>query len=196
MSRAGCSARKIPARTSSTSWHSPGEALSTDTARGRLLPAAIATIFVPLPRRVGPMAKSPFSRSRKSHPRMLPPDSACRVHAGMYALRQLNAGTYRPPNAPCRHESSSAVGMGNSSCRSMAQASRFRRRNKVPSPGVTRIDSSCCDFCAELQTVIEMIDLSWHSQKLSANAPLRLAAVEHSGVTLPARSNHVVKSYW
>ena len=43
---------KLPARTSSTSWHSAGEALWTDTARGRLLSAAIATIFVPLPRRV------------------------------------------------------------------------------------------------------------------------------------------------
>jgi hypothetical protein len=44
----------------STSWHSAGEALCTHTARGRLLVAAIATIFVPLPRRVGPTAKPPF----------------------------------------------------------------------------------------------------------------------------------------
>src|ERR1035437_3584554 len=54
MSFSGSSSRKLPARTSSTSWHSLGEALWTDTARGRLLSAAIATIFVPLPRRVGP----------------------------------------------------------------------------------------------------------------------------------------------
>jgi len=52
--------RKLPARTYSTSWHSAGEALSTDKARGRLLSAAIAMVFVPLPRRVGPTAKPPF----------------------------------------------------------------------------------------------------------------------------------------
>ena len=51
---------KLPARTSSTSWHSADEALWTDTARGRLLSAATATIFVPLPRRVGPTASPPF----------------------------------------------------------------------------------------------------------------------------------------
>src|ERR1035438_5724603 len=51
---------KLPARTSSTSWHSAGEALWTDMARGRLLSAATATIFVPLPRRVGPTASPPF----------------------------------------------------------------------------------------------------------------------------------------
>ena len=60
-------------RTSSTSLHSAGEALATDTAKGRLLPAATATIFVPLPRRVGPTAKPPFSRSRRWHRRTLPP---------------------------------------------------------------------------------------------------------------------------
>ena len=37
--------------------------------RGRLLPAATATIFVPFPRRVGPTAKPPFSRSRRWHRR-------------------------------------------------------------------------------------------------------------------------------
>src|SRR5271167_5013041 len=68
MSRAGNSSRKLPARTSSTSWHSAGEALCTDTARGRLLAAAIATIFVPLPRRVGPTPSPLFSRSRRSRP--------------------------------------------------------------------------------------------------------------------------------
>ena len=76
MSRAGSSLRKLPARTYSTSWHSAGEALSTDTARGRLLSAATAMIFVPLPRRVGPTAKPPFWRSRKWHRRTPHPDSA------------------------------------------------------------------------------------------------------------------------
>src|SRR3954471_23028784 len=84
MSRAGSSSRKLPARTSSTSWHSAGEALSTDTARGRLLSAATAMIFVPLPRRVGPTAKPPFWRSRRSHPRTLLPDSACLAHAAAW----------------------------------------------------------------------------------------------------------------
>lgn len=81
MSRAGSSSRKLPARTSSTSWHSAGEALCTDTARGRLLPAAIATIFVPLPRRVGPTARPPFSHSQRWHPRTPRPDSTGRAHA-------------------------------------------------------------------------------------------------------------------
>jgi hypothetical protein len=81
MSRAGNSSRKLPARTSSTSWHSAGEALCTDTARGRLLAAAIATIFVPLPRRVGPTAKPPFWRSRRWHPRTPPPGLTGRAHA-------------------------------------------------------------------------------------------------------------------
>lgn len=38
-------------------------------------------ILVPLPRRVGPMAKPPFSRSRKWHPRTPRPDSTCLAHA-------------------------------------------------------------------------------------------------------------------
>jgi len=80
--RAGNSSRKLPARTSSTSWHSAGEALCTDTARGRLLVVAIATIFVPLPRRVGPTAKPPFWRSRKWHPRMPRLGSTDRAHGG------------------------------------------------------------------------------------------------------------------
>src|SRR5512142_968945 len=79
--RAGNSSRKLPARTSSTSWHWAGEALCTDTARGRLLAAAIATIFVPLPRRVGPTAKPPFWHSRRWHPRTPPPGSTGRAHA-------------------------------------------------------------------------------------------------------------------
>jgi len=79
---AGNSSRKLPARTSSTSWHSAGEALCTDTARGRLLVVAIATIFVPLPRRVGPTAKLPFWRSRKWHPRMPRLGSTDRAHGG------------------------------------------------------------------------------------------------------------------
>ena len=69
-------------QTYSTSWHSAGEALSTDTARGRLLPAAIAMIFVPLPRRVGPSAKPPFWRSRKWHQRTPLPSSAFLARAG------------------------------------------------------------------------------------------------------------------
>src|SRR5580700_7132887 len=47
MSFSGSSSRKHPERTSSTSWRSFGEALWTDTARGRLFPAAIARIFAP-----------------------------------------------------------------------------------------------------------------------------------------------------
>jgi hypothetical protein len=82
MSRAGSSSRKLPARTYSTSWHSAGEALSTDTAIGRLLPAAIAMIFVPLPRRVGPSAKPLFWRSRKWHQRTPLPGSAFLARAG------------------------------------------------------------------------------------------------------------------
>ena len=81
MRRAGSSSRKLPARTSSTSWHSAGEALWTDTARGRLLSAATATIFVPLPRRVGPTARPPFWRSRTLRPRTPLPDSADLAHA-------------------------------------------------------------------------------------------------------------------
>lgn len=81
MSRAGSSSRKLPARTYSTSWHSAGEALSTDTARGRLLPAAIAMILVPLPRRVGPSAKPLFWRSRKWHQRTPLPGSVFLAHA-------------------------------------------------------------------------------------------------------------------
>jgi hypothetical protein len=76
ISRSGSSSRKLPASASSTSRHSAGEALSTETASGRLLPAAIGMIFVPLPRRVGPTAKPPFSRSRRLHPRTLLQDSA------------------------------------------------------------------------------------------------------------------------
>jgi len=81
MSLAGSWSRKLPARTSSTRLHSAGEALSTDTARGRLLSAAIAMILVPLPRRVGPTAKPPFWRLRRLHPRTLRPDSTCLAHA-------------------------------------------------------------------------------------------------------------------
>jgi hypothetical protein len=84
MSRAGSSSRKLPARTYSTSWHSAGEALSTDTARGRLLSAATAMIFVPLPRRVGPTAKPSFLRSRKWHRRTPHPDSAFPARAGAW----------------------------------------------------------------------------------------------------------------
>jgi hypothetical protein len=81
--QAGNSSRKLPARTSSTSWYSAGEALCTDTARGRLLVAAMATIFVPLPRRVGPTAKPPFWRSRRLH-RLTPrPSSTGRTHIGV-----------------------------------------------------------------------------------------------------------------
>jgi hypothetical protein len=39
---------EVSARTNLTSWHSVGETLSTNTARGRLLPAAPAMISVPL----------------------------------------------------------------------------------------------------------------------------------------------------
>src|SRR5512136_769641 len=82
MSLAGNSSRKLPARTCSTNWHSAGEALSTATARGRLLPAAIAMIFVPLPRRVGPTATPPFSRSQRLHRRTLLPVSIGLADAG------------------------------------------------------------------------------------------------------------------
>src|SRR5579859_210217 len=81
MSRTGSWSRKLAARTSSTSLHSAGEALSTDTARGRLLSAAIAMILVPLPRRVGPMAKPPFWRLRRLHRQTPHPDQACLARA-------------------------------------------------------------------------------------------------------------------
>src|SRR5450755_8083 len=98
MSRAGNSSRKLPARTSSTSWHSFGEALCTDTARGRLLLAAIATIFVPLPRRVGPTPKPPFSRSRRSRRRRPLPTSTCLAVAD--AAPAVAAPLPICPNAP------------------------------------------------------------------------------------------------
>jgi hypothetical protein len=77
----GSSLRKLPARTDSTSWHSAGEALSIATARGRLLPVAIVMIFVPFPRRVGPMARPPFLRSRRWHRRTLRPNPTVHVPA-------------------------------------------------------------------------------------------------------------------
>jgi 2OG-Fe(II) oxygenase superfamily len=83
MSRAESVSRKLSARTSFRGWHSADEALWTDKATGRLLPAATATIFVPLPRRVGPTAKPPFSRSRRLHPLTPHPDSACPAPAGV-----------------------------------------------------------------------------------------------------------------
>src|SRR5580698_3822016 len=82
MSRTGSWSRNLPARTSSRSWHSAGEALWTDTARIRLLQAAIATILVPLPRRVGPTARPPFSRPRRLPPRTPHLGSACSAHTG------------------------------------------------------------------------------------------------------------------
>src|SRR6266581_1779742 len=60
MSRAGRWSRKLPARTYSTSWHSAGEALSTDTARGRLLSAAIAMNFRALAATGGTNGEAPF----------------------------------------------------------------------------------------------------------------------------------------
>src|ERR1700760_3614012 len=81
MSRAGSSSRKLPARTSSMSWHSLSEALWTLTARGRLLVAAIARVLVPLPRRVGPTAKPLFSRWQRGHQQRPLPDSVYRPHA-------------------------------------------------------------------------------------------------------------------
>jgi hypothetical protein len=98
ISRSGNSSRKHPAKTASTSRHSAGEALSTDTARGRPSPEAIATIFVPLPRLVGPTAKPPFWRSRRSHPRTLHPNSASLVRADVLPT----GGVLRPacPHVP------------------------------------------------------------------------------------------------
>src|SRR5450631_2110698 len=98
MSRAGSSSRKLPARTSSTSWHSAGEALCTDTARGRLLAAATATIFVPLPRRVGPTPRPLFLRSRRSRRRRPLPTSACLAPAD--AAPTFAAPLPTCPNAP------------------------------------------------------------------------------------------------
>src|ERR1017187_599098 len=98
MRRAGNSSSKLPARTSSTNWHSFGEALWTDTARGRLLAAAIATIFVPLPRRVGPTPRPPFSRSRRSRRRRPLPTSACPAPAD--AAPAVAAPLPTCPNAP------------------------------------------------------------------------------------------------
>ncbi len=75
ISLAGNWSRKLPGRAHSTNWHSTGEALSTATARGRLVPAVTAMILVPLPRRVGPTAKPLFWRWRKWHLQTLRPDS-------------------------------------------------------------------------------------------------------------------------
>jgi len=100
ISLAGSSSRKLAARASSTSWHSADEALSTVMASGRLLSAATATIFVPFPRRVGPMAKPPFWRSRRLHPRTLPLDSACLARAAMApAAAALPPASYRESTA-------------------------------------------------------------------------------------------------
>lgn len=66
---------EAPGKNLFASWHSAGEAPWTDTARGRLLSAAIATILVPLPGRVGPTAKPLFWRSQKWHRRTLRPNS-------------------------------------------------------------------------------------------------------------------------
>src|ERR1700676_300407 len=103
MSLAGGWSRKLPARTSSTSLHSAGEALSTDTARGRLLSAAIAMILVPLPRRVGPTAKPPFWRSRTLHPRTPRPDSTClvRTDARRAASAPLPVSRFAPTAEIC-----------------------------------------------------------------------------------------------
>src|ERR1035438_748354 len=117
MSRGGSSSRKLPARTSSTSWHSAGEALCTDTARGRLLSAATATIFVPLPRRVGPTAKPPFWRSRTSHPRTPLPDSAGLAHADV-------APASSAPLPASRCESIAGIGGGRSGTADISPATR------------------------------------------------------------------------
>jgi hypothetical protein len=74
MSRTGSSSRKLPARTYSTSWHSAGEALSTDTARGRLLSAADSDDFRALAAASGPDGEAPFLRLRKWRRRSLLPD--------------------------------------------------------------------------------------------------------------------------
>src|ERR1035438_3059319 len=54
------SSRKVPESVSSTSLDSCGEVLSIVTATGMLFPAAMAMIFVPLPRLAFPTAKPPF----------------------------------------------------------------------------------------------------------------------------------------
>jgi hypothetical protein len=98
MSHPGSSSRKLPARTSSTGWHSAGGALWTDTARGRLLPAATLTIFVRLPRRVGSTARPPFWRSRRLHPqaplrayRCAPPAGTCGGRSGTADISPVNS---------------------------------------------------------------------------------------------------------
>ena len=103
MSRSGNSSRKHPARTASTSRHSAGEALSTDTARGRPSPEAIATILVPLPRLVGPTAKPPFWHSRMSHPRTLRPDSTCLAPS-------IGGPASATPQPACLHEPTAGSG--------------------------------------------------------------------------------------
>jgi hypothetical protein len=98
MSLAGSSSRKLPAKTSSTSCDSCGEALWTDTASGRLLSAAIARIFVPLPRRVGPTASPPFSPLQTWHRQRLLPTSACLSSKDALPTAALSAPTF--PSAP------------------------------------------------------------------------------------------------
>src|ERR1700691_4253378 len=117
MSRAGGSSRKLPARTSSTSWHSAGEALWTDTARGRLLSAETATILVPLPRRVGATAKPPFSRSRMLRQRTPLPDSAGLAHADV-------APASSAPLPASRCESIAGIGGGRSGRADISPATR------------------------------------------------------------------------
>jgi hypothetical protein len=93
-----------------------GEALSTDTARERLLPAATAMIFVPLPR-LGPTAKPPFWRSRKLHPRTLLPDSA--FPAGADAAPAASA-----PLPASRYAPTDGIGGGRSGTADASPASR------------------------------------------------------------------------
>ena len=56
------SSRKLPVSAVSINWHSAGEALSTLVAIGNPSPSAISMILLPLLRRVGTTAKTPFLR--------------------------------------------------------------------------------------------------------------------------------------
>jgi hypothetical protein len=117
MRRAGNWSRKLPARTYSTSWHSAGEALSTDTARGGLLAAATGMIFVPLPRLVGPTAKPRFSAREGGHPRTRLPDSAFLARVG-------SEPDVSAPLPVCRSAPIAGIGGGRSDTADTSPASR------------------------------------------------------------------------
>ena len=105
-------------------------------ARGRLLSAAIATILVPLPRRVGPTAKPLFWRSRKLHPRTPLPDSACLVRTAA-----APAASALVPTCPC--ESTAGTAGGRSGTKGTSPATRATAR-PCPAPKTHHSTPTAC----------------------------------------------------